>query len=95
MRYSIGAVYESIVAMDRKRKVMATLCLIYWIWHFGTNWTSTLIAFIQWQTDEPLTIVDIANVQAFGAICNAFGSLAIGQVRRESDAVGAGKLQCF
>ncbi|KAI1717990.1 major facilitator superfamily domain-containing protein [Ditylenchus destructor] len=50
---------------------MAVLCLIYGVWHFGTNWTTTLLSFLQWDTVEVLTIVDLAYIQAFGSLCNA------------------------
>lgn len=68
------------VSLDRKQKVMAIICLIYGIWNFGTNWTTTLLSFLQWDTIEVLSIVDLAYIQAFGSLCNAVGSLAFGQV---------------
>jgi len=66
--------------LDKKQRAIAILCLIYGIWHFGTNWTTTLLSFLQWDTVETLTIVDLAYIQAFGSLCNAIGSLAIGQM---------------
>ena len=65
---------------DKKQRILAILCLIYGTWHFGTNWTTTLLSFLQWDTVETLTIIDLAYIQAFGSLCNAMGSLAIGQV---------------
>ena len=66
--------------MDRKQKVMAVLCLIFGLWHLGTQWTTTLLSFLQWDTAEVMTIVDLGYIQAFGSLCNAFGALMIGQV---------------
>lgn len=66
-------------AFDKKHKILGILCLIYGIWHFGTNWTTTLVSFLQWDTIEVLSIVDLSYIQAFGSLCNALGSLAIGQ----------------
>lgn len=68
------------MTMDRKQKVISILCIIFGIWHFGTNWTTTLLSFLQWDTAEILSIIDLAYIQAFGSICNAAGALAIGQV---------------
>uniref|UniRef100_A0A914I6G5 Major facilitator superfamily (MFS) profile domain-containing protein n=1 Tax=Globodera rostochiensis TaxID=31243 RepID=A0A914I6G5_GLORO len=70
---------------DKKHKILGVLCLIYGIWHFGTNWTTTLVSFLQWDTIEVLSIVDLSYIQAFGSLCNAFGSLAIGQM---TDSIG-------
>uniref|UniRef100_A0A1I8C3B9 MFS domain-containing protein n=1 Tax=Meloidogyne hapla TaxID=6305 RepID=A0A1I8C3B9_MELHA len=67
---------------DKNQRAIGVLCLIYGIWHFGTNWTTTLISFLQWDTTESLSIVDLAYIQAFGSLCNAVGSLAIGQILR-------------
>jgi hypothetical protein len=67
-------------SMEKKHRVLGILALIYGIWHFFTNWTTTLLSFLQWDTAEPLTIIDLAYIQAFGSLCNAIGSLAIGQV---------------
>lgn len=69
------------MAMDRKQKVISILCVIFGIWHFATNWTTTLLSFLQWDTVEVLSIIDLAYIQAFGSICNAFGALVIGQVK--------------
>lgn len=49
--------------MERKQKTLIILCLIYGIWHFFTNWTTTLLSFLQWDTAEPLSIVDLAYIQ--------------------------------
>lgn len=70
---------------DKNQRAIGVLCLIYGIWHFGTNWTTTLISFLQWDTTESLSIVDLAYIQAFGSLCNAVGSLAIGQM---TDSIG-------
>nr|CAD2198878.1 unnamed protein product [Meloidogyne enterolobii] len=70
---------------DKNQRAVGILCLIYGIWHFGTNWTTTLISFLQWDTTETLSIVDLAYIQAFGSLCNAVGSLAIGQM---TDSIG-------
>ncbi|KAH7699273.1 Protein Y71G12B.25 [Aphelenchoides avenae] len=67
------------VSLDRKQRALSSLCVIFGIWHFGTNWTTTLISFLQWDTIEILTIVDLSYIQAFGSFCNALGALAIGQ----------------
>lgn len=68
------------VAMDRKKQVMSVLCLIFGLWSFGTNWTTTLLSFLQWDTVEVMSIVDLSYIQAFGSFCNAFGALLIGQI---------------
>jgi len=73
------------ITWDKKHKILTILCLIYGIWHFFTNWTTTLLSFLQWDTIEPLTIVDLAYIQAIGSLCNAIGSLAIGQM---TDSIG-------
>lgn len=69
-----------LAGMDRKQKVMAVLCLIFGLWHLGTQWTTTLLSFLQWDTTEVMTIVDLGYIQAFGSLCNALGALMIGQV---------------
>jgi MFS family permease len=71
--------------MDRKKRVISVLCFVFGFWHFGTNWTTTLVSFLQWDTVEVLTIVDLAYIQAFGSLCNAIGALAFGQL---TDIVG-------
>jgi len=48
---------------DKNQRAVGILCLIYGIWHFGTNWTTTLISFLQWDTTETLSIVDLAYIQ--------------------------------
>jgi len=73
------------MALDKKQRVLAILCLIFGIWHLGTQWTTTLLSFLQWDTTEVLTIVDLGYIQAFGSLCNAVGALAIGQM---TDTVG-------
>lgn len=69
------------MGIEKKQKVISILCIIFGIWHFGTNWTTTLLSFLQWDTIEILTIIDLAYIQAFGSLCNAGGALAIGQVK--------------
>ncbi|CAD5206485.1 unnamed protein product [Bursaphelenchus okinawaensis] len=71
--------------MDRRQKVMFVLCIIFGLWSFGTNWTTTLLSFLQWDTTEVLSIVDLAYIQAFGSLCNAVGALVIGQM---TDGIG-------
>ncbi|KAI6207475.1 hypothetical protein M3Y96_00012800 [Aphelenchoides besseyi] len=73
------------VTMDRKQKVLTVLWFIFGIWHFGTHWTTTLLSFLQWDTTEVMTIVDLAYIQAFGSLCNALGALFIGQL---TDSIG-------
>lgn len=73
------------MVFEKKQKVIGLLCVIYGIWHFGTNWTTTLLSFLQWDTIEVLSIVDLAYIQAFGSLCNALGALAIGQM---TDSIG-------
>jgi MFS family permease len=68
------------MSFDRKKRVLTVLCIIYGLWHLGTQWTTTLLSFLQWDTTEVLTIVDLGYVQAFGSFCNAIGALAIGQM---------------
>ncbi|CAD5209315.1 unnamed protein product [Bursaphelenchus xylophilus] len=64
---------------------MSVLCLIFGLWSFGTNWTTTLLSFLQWDTVEVLSIIDLAYIQAFGSLCNAVGALVIGQM---TDSIG-------
>lgn len=68
------------MTLDKKQRVLAVLCVIYGLWHLGTQWTTTLLSFLQWDTTEVLSIVDLGYIQAFGSLCNAFGALAIGQM---------------
>ncbi|KAK0429398.1 hypothetical protein QR680_011359 [Steinernema hermaphroditum] len=65
---------------SKKQRVMLVLCLIYGIWQMGTQWTSTLVSFLQWDTIHVMTIVDIGYIQSFGSLCNAVGALWIGQI---------------
>ncbi|CAI4222423.1 unnamed protein product [Auanema sp. JU1783] len=68
------------MGMEKKQKVMLVLCLIFGLWHMGTQWTTTLLSFLQWDTTEVMTIVDLGYIQAFGSLCNAAGALAFGQM---------------
>ncbi|GMT26497.1 hypothetical protein PFISCL1PPCAC_17794, partial [Pristionchus fissidentatus] len=65
---------------DRKQQVMYVLMLIFFLWHMGTQWTTTLLSFLQWDTDEVMTIVDLGYIQAFGSLMNAIGALVFGQI---------------
>ncbi|KAI6182450.1 Membrane transporter [Aphelenchoides bicaudatus] len=73
------------VAMDRKKQVLTILWVIYGLWNFGTHWTTTLLSFLQWDTVEVMSIIDLAYIQAFGSLCNALGALLIGQL---TDSIG-------
>ncbi|GMR52293.1 hypothetical protein PMAYCL1PPCAC_22488 [Pristionchus mayeri] len=66
--------------LDKKQQVMFVLMLIFFLWHMGTQWTTTLLSFLQWDTDEVMTIVDLGYIQAFGSLMNAVGSLVFGQI---------------
>ncbi|CAB3410863.1 unnamed protein product [Caenorhabditis bovis] len=68
------------MSFEKKQKVMLVLCLIFGLWHFATQWTTTLLSFLQWDTEEPMTITDLGYIQAFGSLCNALGALAFGQL---------------
>ncbi|CAI2321673.1 unnamed protein product [Caenorhabditis sp. 36 PRJEB53466] len=74
------------MSFERKQKVMFVLCLIFGLWHFATQWTTTLLSFLQWDTEEVMTITDLGYIQAFGSLCNAIGALAAGQL---ADTLGA------
>lgn len=74
------------MSIEKKQKVMFTLCLVFGLWHFATQWTTTLLSFLQWDTEEVMTITDLGYIQAFGSLCNAFGALAAGQL---ADTLGA------
>lgn len=74
------------MSLEKKQKVMFTLCLVFGLWHFATQWTTTLLSFLQWDTEEVMTITDLGYIQAFGSLCNAFGALAAGQL---ADTLGA------
>uniref|UniRef100_A0A0M3HQJ0 MFS domain-containing protein n=1 Tax=Ascaris lumbricoides TaxID=6252 RepID=A0A0M3HQJ0_ASCLU len=71
--------------MQKKQRVLLILCVIFGIWNMGTQWTTTLLSFLQWDTIHVMTIVDIGYIQSFGSFCNAIGALAIGQL---ADTVG-------
>ncbi|MFH4978502.1 hypothetical protein AB6A40_005211 [Gnathostoma spinigerum] len=66
--------------MERKQKTLLILCAIFGIWNVGTQWTTTLLSFLQWDTIQVMTIVDIGYIQSFGSFCNAIGALAVGQL---------------
>ncbi|XGW25076.1 hypothetical protein V3C99_006472 [Haemonchus contortus] len=66
--------------LEKRQRVMLILCLIFFLWHMGTQWTTTLLSFLQWDTTEVMTIVDLGYIQAFGSVCNAIGALAFGQM---------------
>ncbi|KHN89077.1 hypothetical protein Tcan_15389 [Toxocara canis] len=66
--------------MERKQRVLLILCFIFGLWNMGTQWTTTLLSFLQWDTIHVMTIVDIGYIQSFGSFCNAIGALAIGQL---------------
>lgn len=66
--------------MEKKQKILYTLCLIFGIWHFGTQWTTTLLSFLQWDTTEVMSIVDLGYIQSFGSLMNVIGALALGQM---------------
>uniref|UniRef100_A0A915Q7C5 Major facilitator superfamily (MFS) profile domain-containing protein n=1 Tax=Setaria digitata TaxID=48799 RepID=A0A915Q7C5_9BILA len=70
------------VVMDRNQRILLFLCIIYGIWNTGTQWTTTLLSFLQWDTIHVMTIVDIGYIQSFGSFCNAIGALAVGQLLR-------------
>ncbi|CAJ0964079.1 unnamed protein product, partial [Mesorhabditis belari] len=83
------------MSLERKQKVMLVLCLIFGIWHVGTQWTTTLLSFLQWDTDEVMTIVDLGYIQAFGSLCNAAGALAFGQIADTTGAQTMFMLSCI
>ncbi|KJH43751.1 transporter, major facilitator family protein [Dictyocaulus viviparus] len=68
------------MSFDKRQRVMFILCLIFGLWHMATQWTTTLLSFLQWDTTEVMTIVDLGYIQAFGSVCNAIGALAFGQM---------------
>ncbi|PAV80401.1 hypothetical protein WR25_03566 [Diploscapter pachys] len=68
------------MSLDRKQRVMLVLGAIFCLWHLGTQWTTTLLSFLQWDTAEVMTIVDLGYIQAFGSIANALGALVFGQI---------------
>ncbi|VDK44428.1 unnamed protein product [Anisakis simplex] len=66
--------------MEKKQRILLSLCFIFGLWNLGTQWTTTLLSFLQWDTIHVMTIVDIGYIQSFGSFCNAIGALAIGQL---------------
>ncbi|KAK6034198.1 hypothetical protein COOONC_28297 [Cooperia oncophora] len=68
------------MSLEKRQRVMLVLCLIFGLWHLGTQWTTTLLSFLQWDTTEVMTIVDLGYIQAFGSVWNALGALAFGQM---------------
>lgn len=66
--------------MEKKHRVLLILCVIFGLWNMGTQWTTTLLSFLQWDTIQIMTIVDIGYIQSFGSFCNALGALAVGQL---------------
>ncbi|KAK6019915.1 hypothetical protein OSTOST_14440 [Ostertagia ostertagi] len=67
------------MGLEKQQRVMLVLCLIFGLWHLGTQWTTTLLSFLQWDTTEVMTIVDLGYIQAFGSVCNAVGAFGFGQ----------------
>ncbi|KAJ1361079.1 hypothetical protein KIN20_020256 [Parelaphostrongylus tenuis] len=74
---------------------MFVLCLIFGIWHMATQWTTTLLSFLQWDTTEVMTIIDLGYIQAFGSVCNAIGALAFGQMADTAGAKAMFMLSCI
>uniref|UniRef100_A0A8R1TIL0 MFS domain-containing protein n=2 Tax=Onchocerca TaxID=6281 RepID=A0A8R1TIL0_ONCVO len=68
------------VVMIRNQRILLSLCVIFGLWNIGTQWTTTLLSFLQWDTVHMMTIVDIGYIQSFGSFCNAVGALIIGQI---------------
>lgn len=66
--------------MEKKQRILFTICVIYCVWHLGTQWTSTLLSFLQWDTVPVMSIIDLGYIQSFGSLCNAIGALLFGQV---------------
>ncbi|VDO26251.1 unnamed protein product [Brugia timori] len=76
--------------MKRNQRILLVLCIIYGLWNIGTQWTTTLLSFLQWDTIysptnfllnlKVMTIVDIGYIQSFGSFCNAIGALIVGQI---------------
>uniref|UniRef100_A0A914UMH8 Major facilitator superfamily (MFS) profile domain-containing protein n=1 Tax=Plectus sambesii TaxID=2011161 RepID=A0A914UMH8_9BILA len=66
--------------MEKKQQIVMMLCVIYGIWHLATQWTSTLISFLQWDTKTVMTIVQLGYIQSFGSFCNAIGAFFFGQL---------------
>lgn len=38
------------VVMERNQRIILLLCIIYGLWNIGTQWTTTLLSFLQWDT---------------------------------------------
>ncbi|CAG9538023.1 unnamed protein product [Cercopithifilaria johnstoni] len=66
--------------MERNQRILLLICIIYGLWNIGTQWTTTLLSFLQWDTIHVMTIVDIGYIQSFGSFCNAIGALVVGQI---------------
>ncbi|CAJ0592870.1 unnamed protein product [Cylicocyclus nassatus] len=83
------------MTIEKRQRVMLVLCLIFGIWHMGTQWTTTLLSFLQWDTVEVMTIVDLGYIQAFGSVCNAIGALAFGQMADSAGPKAMFMLSCL
>ncbi|VDN02753.1 unnamed protein product [Thelazia callipaeda] len=66
--------------MERNQRILLILCVVYGLWNNGSQWTTTLLSFLQWDTIHVMSIVDIGYIQSFGSFCNAIGALAAGQI---------------
>ena len=67
--------------MKRKSHTLLLLCMCYGLWHTASQWNSTLLSFLHWDTRPPINVLQVAYVQAFGSLCNAMGAFVLGQVR--------------
>lgn len=56
--------------LDKKQQVMFVLMLIFFLWHMGTQWTTTLLSFLQWDTDEVRRSYTCKHLQTSGWRCN-------------------------
>ncbi|VDL72193.1 unnamed protein product [Nippostrongylus brasiliensis] len=83
------------MTLEKQHRVMLVLCLIFGLWHMGTQWTTTLLSFLQWDTTEVMTIVDLGYIQAFGSVCNAIGALAFGQMADSAGPKAMFMLSCI
>ncbi|KHJ98173.1 transporter, major facilitator family protein [Oesophagostomum dentatum] len=83
------------MSIEKRQRVMLVLCLIFGLWHLGTQWTTTLLSFLQWDTVEVMTIVDLGYIQAFGSVCNAIGALAFGQMADSTGPKAMFMLSCI
>ncbi|KAE9416265.1 hypothetical protein Angca_000912 [Angiostrongylus cantonensis] len=81
--------------LEKQQRVLFVLCLIFGLWHIATQWTTTLLSFLQWDTTEVMTIVDLGYIQAFGSVCNAIGALAFGQMADTAGAKAMFMLSCI